>query len=174
MSLHLICILYANMSPAALTSPRSVHLRIEKPSSSRPGAPYPPRLDKVPWETGEQVYWLEMAEPTFDNVLEETDMVLERGYRYQMLVGAAGGGTQILRNDHDEPLPLGEMVPVLSDRGVRIWWSTNPLNELMDLLFYGHRQKPDEDATPSPTSLSFSCRNNRGRSPEKSQSSDDN
>ena len=173
MSPHLICILYANMSPAGLAVPRSVRLWIEEPSSSCPGAPNPPGLDKVPWQTGELVYWLEMAEPTIDNVLEEIDRVLERGYGYRVLIGATREGTRMLLNDPDEPLPLGEMVPLLSDRDVRIWWSTNILNEPMDLLFYGHRQTADEDDTPSPVSLSFSRRNNRGPSPDKSQSSDD-
>jgi len=79
----------------------------------------------------------------------------------------------MLRNDPDEPLPLGEMVALLSDRDVRIWWSTNTLNEPIDLLLYGHRQTADEDETPSPVSLSFSRRNNRGPSPDTSQSSDD-
>jgi len=79
----------------------------------------------------------------------------------------------MLQNDPDEPLWLGEIVPLLSDRDARIWWSTNTLNESMDLLFYGHRQTADEDKTPFPVSLSFSRRNNRGPSPDKSQSSDD-
>ena len=79
----------------------------------------------------------------------------------------------MLRNDPEEPLPLAEMVPLLSDQDVRLWWSTNMLNEPMDLLFYGHLQTADEDETPSPVSLSFSPRNNRGPSPDKSQSSDD-
>ena len=114
-----------------------------------------------------------MAEPSFDRVLEEIYRVLERGYEYRVLVGATTEGTRMLWNDPDEPLPLGEMVPLLSARDVRIWWSTNPLNEPMDLLFYGHRQRADEDETPSPVSLSFSRRNNRGPSPDKSQSSDD-
>ena len=175
MSPHLICILYANMSSTGLAGPHSVCLWIEELSSSRLGAPNPPGLDKVPWQTGEQVYWLEMAEPTFDNVLEEIDRVLERGYGYRVLVGATREGTRMLRNDPDKPLLLGEMVPLLSDRDVRISWSMNTLNEPMDLLFYGHRQTADEDETPSPVtvSLSFSHRNNRGPSPEKSQSSDD-
>lgn len=167
-----MCILYANMSPG-LAGPRSVRLWIEEPSSSRPGAPNPPGLDKIPWQAGEQVYWLEMAEPTYDNVLEEIDRVLERGYGYRVLVGATREGTRMLRNDPDEPLPLGEMVPLLSDRDVRIWWSTNTPNEPMDLLFYGHRASADEDGTPSPVSLSFSRRNNRGPPPNEPQSSDD-
>ena len=90
-----------------------------------------------------------------------------------MLVGATREGTPMLRNDPDKRLPLGEMVPLRSDRDVHIWWSTNTLNKPMDLLFYGHRQTVDEDKTPSPVSLSFSLRNNRGPSPDKSQSSDD-
>jgi len=172
MSPHLICILYANMSPAGLAGLPSVRLWIEEPFSSRLGAPNPPGLDKVPWQTGEQVYWLEMAELTFDNVLKEIDSVLERGYGYRVLVGATREGTRMLRNDPDKPLPLGEMVPLRSDRDVRIWWSTNTLNEPMDLLSYGHRQTADEDETPSAVSLSFSHRNNRSPSPDKSQSSD--
>jgi len=110
MSPHLICILYANMSPAGLAGQRSLRLWIEEPSSSRPGAPNPPGLDKVLWQTGEQDYWLEMAEPTFDNVLEEVNRVLERGYGYRVLVGATREGTRMLRNDPEEPLRLAEMV----------------------------------------------------------------
>jgi len=97
MSPHLICILYANMSPAGLAGPPSVRLWIEKLPSSRPGAPNPPGLDKVPWQRGEQVYWLEMAEPTIDNVLEEIDRVLERGYGYRVLVGATRERTGTLQ-----------------------------------------------------------------------------
>jgi len=61
----------------------------------------------------------------------------------------------MLRNKPDEPLPLGEIVPLLSDQDVRIWWSTNTLNEPMNLLFYGYRQTADEDETLSPVTLSF-------------------
>src|SRR5205807_3411379 len=110
---------------------------------------------------------------TFDNVLEEIDSVLERGYGYRMLVGATGEGTRMLRKDPDELLPLGEMVPLYSDWDVHIWWSTNTLNEPMDLLFYGHRETADEDGTPSPVNLFFSPRNSRGPPPGESQSDDD-
>jgi len=60
-----------------------------------------------------------------------------------------------------------------SDRDVRLWWSTHALNKPMDLLFYDHRQTAGEDESPSHASLSFSRRNNRGPSPDKSPSSDD-
>jgi len=167
MSPHLVCILYANMSPAGLACPSSVRLWIEEPSSLRPGAPNPPGLDKVPGQTGKLVYWLEMAEPTFHNVLQAIDRVLECGYRYRVLVGATREGTRMLRNDPDKPLPLGEMVLHLSHWDIRIWRSMNTLNEPMDLLFYGHCQTADEDDIPSPVSLSFSRRNNTGPSPDK-------
>ena len=160
------------MLRAGLAGPSSVRLWMEEPSSSRPGAPNPPGLDKVPWQTGDQVYWVEMAEATFDNVLEERDRILECGYGYRVHVGTTREGTPMFRNDPDEPLPLGAMVPLLSDRNVCIWWSMNTLNEPIDLLFYGHRQNGDEDKTSSPVRLSFSRRNNRGPSPDKSQSSD--
>jgi len=81
-----------------LAGRRSVRLWIEELSSSRPGALNPPGLDKVPWPKGALVYWLEMAEPTFDNVLEEIDRVIERGYGYRVLVGAMREGTRMLRN----------------------------------------------------------------------------
>jgi len=122
MSPHLIWILYANMSPTGLAGPRSVRLWIDEPSSSRPGAPNTPGLDKVMWQAGEQVYWLKMAELTFDNILEEIHRVLECGYGYQVLVGAMREGTGMLQNDPNELLPLGEMVSLLCERDVRIWW----------------------------------------------------
>jgi len=101
------------------------------------------------------------------------DRVLEHGYGYRVLVGATRECARMLWNDPDEPLLLGEMGPLRSDRDVGIWWSTNMRNEPMDLPFYGHRQTADEAETPSPASLSFSRRNNRGPSPDKLQSSDD-
>jgi len=157
MSPHLICILYANMSPAGWAGQRSARLWIEELSSLCPGSPNPLGLDKVPWQTWEHVYWLEMAEPTFDIVLEEMDRVRECRYGYRVLVGATREGTQILGYEPDEPLPLREMVPLPSDRDVRIWRSTNMLNEIMNLLLYGYRQTADKDKTPSPVILSFSC-----------------
>jgi len=105
MILHLICILYANMLPAGLTSPCSSRLESQELSSLRPGAPNPPELDKLPQQTGEQVYWLEIAEPTFDNVLAEIDRVLEHINRYWILVGATEEGTQMHWNDPDKLLP---------------------------------------------------------------------
>lgn len=160
------------MSPPGLPGTRSVRRSIEELSSSSPGAPYPPALHKVRWQTREQVYWPEMAEPTMDNILEVRDRVLECAYRERVLVDATREGIQMLRNDPDERLPLVEMVPLLTDWDVCILWSTNTLNEPTDLLFYSHLQTADKDETPSPLSLSFSYRNNRGPFPDMFQSSD--
>jgi len=61
------------MSSAGFVGPPSLRLWTEEPSSSRPGATNPPGLYKVRWQAKERVYWLEMAEPIFDNVREEID-----------------------------------------------------------------------------------------------------
>ena len=65
------------------------------------------------------------------------------------------------------------MVPLHSDRDLRIWWSMNTQNEQMDLLFYGHRATANEAGTSSLVSFFFSRRNNRGPPPEEPQSDDD-
>ena len=87
--------------------------------------------------------------------------------------GATRNGTQMLQNDPNEPLLLGEMVPLCSDRDIDIWWFMNTQNELMDLLFYGHRAILNEAGTPSPVSFFFSHRNNRDPSPDEPRSDDD-
>jgi len=87
MSLHIISILSANMSPTGWASPGSLRHWIDEMSSFRSGVPYPRLLGKVPWQTAEQVYCLEMAEPPFDNILEEIDRVLEGGCRYRVPIG---------------------------------------------------------------------------------------
>jgi len=173
MSPDLIWILYANMSPTGLASPRSVPLWIEQPSSLPMAAPNPHGLHKVTWHAGEKVYWFEMTERSFDNFLEEIVRVLEPGYKYQVLVRATREATPMVQNAPDEPLSLGEMVPLLSGRDVCNWGSMNMLNKPMDLLCYDHLQTADEGKTPSPVSLSFSRRNNGGPSPDQSQSSAD-
>ena len=55
-----------------------------------------------------------MNEPTLDNMLEEIDRVLERGYGYRLLISATREGTRLLSSDPDEQLPLVEMVPIKS------------------------------------------------------------
>jgi len=65
------------------------------------------------------------------------------------------------------------MVPIQSDQDVRIWWSVNTLGEPMDMLFYGHCGSASELWTDSPVNIYFTRRDNRGPSPDASQSSDD-
>ena len=79
---------YANMANADLAGPRSVRLWIDEASKVRPDSPLPAGLDKVSWQAGEHVYWMEMSEPTFQNLLDSIDTVLERGFGYRALVGA--------------------------------------------------------------------------------------
>jgi len=165
--------IYANMDSVALRAPRCVRLWVEEPSLTCPDAYNPPGLDTIPWQGNEQVYWLEMNEPTYDNILSEIDRVLERRYGYRLLIGATREGTLLLRSDPDEPLALAEMVTIQSARDVRIWWSLNMLGEPMDLLLYEHRGSASESGTDSPVNLHFTCCHNRGPSPDTSPSSDD-
>jgi len=67
-------------------------------------------MDKVQWQTHEQVYWMELTEPTLANVSPGIDRILSRGFGYRMIVDATGQGTRLLRDDPEEPLPLAEMI----------------------------------------------------------------
>jgi len=113
--------IYANMGSVALATPLCVLLWVEEPSLTHPEAQNPPGLDKIPWQGNEQVCWLEMNEPLYDNILSEIVRVLERGYQYSLVIGATREGTHLLRSDLDEPLPLAAMVAIQSERDVRIW-----------------------------------------------------
>jgi len=161
------------MGCVALAAPHCVRLWVKEPSLTRPDAHNPPGLGMIPWQGNEQIYWLEMNEPTYDNILSEIDRVLERRYRYRWLIGTTREGTRLLISDQGEPLLHAEMVPIQSNQGVRIWWSVNMLGEPMDLLFYGHCGSALESGTDSPLDIHFTSRHNRGPSPDASQSRDD-
>ena len=166
-----MCTVYANNANADLAGPRFVGLWIDVASHVRPDNPLPAGLDKILWQAGEHVYWIEMTEPTFQILLDSIDCVLERGFGYRALVGAMKQGTSLLFDDPEAPLPLAEMIPISDDTHVRIRWTTNTQSEPMDLLFYGQRGTDAEEATPAPVSLNFGIRNNRGTPPDGSQDS---
>src|SRR5207302_5098890 len=114
------------------------------------------------------VYWMELTELTRVNLLAGVDRVLARGHRYRFLVGATRRGTQLLQEDPEEPLPLAEMIPISSSRQVRIWWSMNPANELMDLLFCAHRATDTEEGTLPPCITYIAPRNHHRSTPAQS------
>ena len=99
------------------------------------------------------------------------DSVLERGHGYRALVGATKQGTGLLHEDPEQPLPLGEMIPISTDIHVRTWWAMNRQSEPMDMFFYGHRTQ-GEDWTPAPVGFNFASRHKRDPSPDGSQDSD--
>jgi len=164
---------YANMGCVAFASPQCICLLVEEPSRTCPDAHNPPGLDKMPWQGNEEIYWLEINEPSYDNIHSEIDRVLEHGYGYCLLIGATREGTGLLLSDQDKPQPLAEIVPIQSDRDVCISWSVNTLCEPVDQLFYGHGGSASESGTDSPINIHFPCRHKRGPSPDASQSSDD-
>jgi len=90
-----------------------------------------------------------------------------------MLVGAAGQGICLLRDDPEEGLPLAEMIRITNSRHVRTWWSSNPPSELIDLPLCAHRSTNTEDSTPAPDDLRFDPRDNRGTPSEAEWPSSD-
>jgi len=162
---------YANMAPAAFTSPRYVRLWIDEASVIRQADPLPAGLDKIVWQAGGLVYWFEMTEPTHQNVHDGIDSVLERGHAYRGLVGATKQGTGLLHENPEQPLPLAEMIPISTDVHIRTWWAMNMQSEQMDMLFNGHPTQ-GEDGTPAPVGFDFASRHNRDPSPDRSQDSD--
>ena len=103
---------YANMAPPALASLRHVRLWIDEASAIRQADPLSARLEKNVWQASGHVYWFEMTEPTFQNVHDGIDSVLERGHGYRALVGATKQGTGLLHDDPEQPLPLAEMITI--------------------------------------------------------------
>ncbi|PWW78847.1 hypothetical protein C7212DRAFT_340392 [Tuber magnatum] len=87
------------------------------------------------------------------------------GYRH--LIGTKRYGTILLLDNLEEPLPISEMIPILSSRHVRIWWGLSPPNEPMDFLFRCHRD-PGDPGTPPPHGQPYGNRNNRG-TPDKEE-----
>jgi len=79
--------IYPNMRTVALAAPRCIRLWVEDQFLTCQDAHNRPGLNKIPWQGNEHVYWLEMNEPTDDNILSEIDSVLARGYRYRLLIG---------------------------------------------------------------------------------------
>ena len=66
--------------------------------------------------------WLEMTEPTLDNLHAAIDHHLIRGVSYRYLVGATRYGSLLLLDSPEDPLPLSEIVVRNNDMQVRIWW----------------------------------------------------
>jgi len=134
-------------------------------------------MDKIQWQSREDLYWIELTEPTFPNLLAGIDKTMAPGVGFHMLIGATRQGTCLLQDEPGEPLPLGEMIRIRNSRLVCIWWSLNLPSEPIDLLFCCHRRNDTEYSTPPPGKIRFAPRDNRSPLPDalddRSAGSDD-
>ena len=78
--------------------------------------------------------WLEVTEPTLDNLHAAIDRYLIRGVGYRHLAGATRYGSLLLLDSPEDPLPLSEMIVLYDNKQVRIWWGQCPATQSMDLL----------------------------------------
>ena len=134
---------------------------MDRPSTYRKDDPLPRGLDNVPWKTHPAVMWLEVTEPTLDNLHAAIDRHLIRGVGYRYLVVATRYGSVLLLDSPEDPLPLSEMIVLYNDTQVRIWWGQCPATEPMDLLFRRHRTSESEPGTPAPLIYAYAGRDNR-------------
>src|ERR1700760_3808749 len=95
---------------------------MDRPSSYRKDNPLPCGLDNVPWKTYPAVMWLEVTEPTLDNLHAAIDTHLIRGVGYPRLVRATRYGSFLLLASPQDLLPLSEVVVLFNDTQVGIWW----------------------------------------------------
>jgi len=119
-------------------------------------------IDKIQWQSGEHVYWVELTESTFPNRLAGIDKTMEPCVGFLMRVGTTSQGTGQLQDGPEDPQPLAEMIRITNSRLVRIWWSLNPPSEPMDLLICCHRRNDTEDSTSPPGEIQIASRDNRG------------
>jgi len=145
-----------------------VRLWIDELSVVRPSSQLPGGMDRIQWQSRGHVYWMELTEPTFLNLLPGIDKTMAPGVRFCILIGATRQGTRLLQDNSEEPLPLAEMIRITNSRLVRIWWSLNPPSEPIDLLFGCHRRNDTEDSTSPPGEIRFASRDNRGPPPDTS------
>ena len=104
--------------------------------------------------------WLELTEPTLENLHTAIDGHLVRGVRYRHLVGATRYGNLFLLDSLEDPLPLSEMIVLYDDTQIRIWWRQCPPTEPMDLLFGRHSHIESEPGTPAPFAYAYGGRDN--------------
>jgi len=125
-------------------------------------------MDKIHWQSRGHVYWIELTEPTFLNLVAGIDKTMAPGVGFRMHIGTTRQGTGLLQDDPVELLPLAEMIRITNSRLVRIWWALNPPSKPMDLLFCCHRRNDRENSTPPPGEIRFAPCDNRGPPPDAS------
>jgi len=69
----------------------------------RPSSPLPVGMDKIQWQSRGHVYWIELTEPTFPNLLAGIDKTMASGVGFCMRIGTTRQGTRLLQDDPEEP-----------------------------------------------------------------------
>jgi len=77
-------------------------------------------MDKIQWQSHGQVYWIELTEATFPNMLVGIDKTMAPGVAFRMLIGATRQGTRQLQDDQEQSLQLAAMIRITNSRPVRI------------------------------------------------------
>ena len=77
-------------------------LWVDAPAEVYQSSQLPAWIDKIELQTHKPVYWMELTEPTFANLLAGIDRVLSGGCGYYMLVGGTGLGTRLLQDNPKE------------------------------------------------------------------------
>jgi hypothetical protein len=112
-----------------------------------------------PWhatDSGEGIAWGVLASPSIRTLLrlvKEQQVEDAIGYpRY--LIGATGLGSNALRHERGDPLPLSELIFLHEDADIRTWLLANQGKAPLDLLVLESRQDQAEkrDETPAPAS----------------------
>jgi len=143
-------------------------LWIDEPSVVRPRSPLPIQIAKIEWQSREHVYWMQLTEPTFQNLLAGIDKATGPGVRFRMLSGTTREGTRLLQHHPQKPLLLAEMIRITNSLLVQIWWSVNPPREPMHLLFCYYHRKDTPDSTPPLGEMRFAPHDNGGPPPDAS------
>ena len=134
---------------------------MDRPSTYRKDDPLPGGLDNVPWMTHRAVMWLEVTEPTLDNLHAAIHRHLTRSVGYRHLVGATSYGSHLLLDTPEDHLRLCELIVLYNDTQVRIWWGQCPATKTIDLLFRRYRTSESEPGRLAPLIYAYAGRDNR-------------
>ena len=94
----------------------------DRPSSERKDNPLPCGLDHVQWKTYPLVVWMELTEPTLQNLHTAINNHWSRGTSYHHLICTPRYGSLLLLDSLEEPLPLYEMFVLYEDQQIHMWW----------------------------------------------------
>ena len=67
-------------------------------------------MDKSHWQSPGHVYWMEVIEPTFPNLLAGIEKTMARGVGFGILIGVTRHSTRLLQENPEEALLLAEMI----------------------------------------------------------------